>query len=78
MNERRAFCRLEWLASMSEKTARARPFQALASMHKVFLSEQASWKAELLGQLLRSPAGKYDASSPIIVFGASYCDSGST
>jgi predicted phage terminase large subunit-like protein len=60
MNERRAFCRLEWLTSMSEKTARCRPFQAVASMEKVFLPEQAPWKAELLGQLLRFPAGKYD------------------
>jgi hypothetical protein len=27
---------------------------------KVFLPEQAAWKSELLGQLLRFPAGKYD------------------
>jgi predicted phage terminase large subunit-like protein len=60
MNERRAFCRLEWLASVSEKTARCRPFQAVASMEKVFLPEQAAWKSELLGQLLRFPAGRYD------------------
>ena len=60
MNERRAFCRLEWLTSMSEKTARCRPFQALASMQKVFLPEQAPWKSELVGQLIRFPAGKYD------------------
>jgi len=55
-----AFCRLEWLPSMSEKTARCRPFQALASIGKVFLPEQAVWKADLLGQLLRFPADKYD------------------
>jgi predicted phage terminase large subunit-like protein len=62
MNERRAFCRLEWLTSVSEKTARCRNFQALCSMGKVFLPEQAVWKSELLGQLLRFPAGKYDDS----------------
>ena len=29
-------------------------------MGKVFLPVQARWKAELLGQLTRFPAGKYD------------------
>ncbi len=60
MTERRAFCRIEWLASVADKAARARPFQALASMGKVFVPSQASWKSELLGQLFRFPAGKYD------------------
>ena len=45
---------------MTEKTARARSFQALASMNKVMVPVEASWKAELLGQLTRFPAGKYD------------------
>jgi predicted phage terminase large subunit-like protein len=60
MNERRAYCRIEWLPSSTDKTARARSFQALASMGKVMLPIEASWKAELLGQLTRFPAGKYD------------------
>ena len=60
MNERRAYCRIEWLPSVTEKTARARSFQALASMNKVMVPVEASWKAELLGQLTRFPAGKYD------------------
>ena len=60
MNERRAFVRLEWLPSVAEKTARCRPFQALASMGKIYLPEQASWKADLVGQLTRFPAGKFD------------------
>jgi predicted phage terminase large subunit-like protein len=60
LNERGAYCRLEWLPSMAEKTARCRPFQALASMGKIFVPAQARWKAELLGQLTRFPAGKYD------------------
>ena len=60
MNERRAYCRVEWLPSLLEKTARARSFQALASMGKVMVPIEAPWKAELLGQLTRFPAGKYD------------------
>jgi predicted phage terminase large subunit-like protein len=60
MNERRAYCRLEWLPSVAEKTARARSFQALASMNKVMVPIEAPWKSELIGQLTRFPAGKYD------------------
>jgi predicted phage terminase large subunit-like protein len=60
MTERRAFVRLEWLPSLAEKTARCRPFQALASMGKLYVPETASWKADLIGQLTRFPAGKYD------------------
>jgi phage terminase large subunit-like protein len=60
MNERQAFCRIEWLASINDKPARCRAFQAMASMGKVFLPKQASWKSELMGQLLRFPAGKFD------------------
>jgi predicted phage terminase large subunit-like protein len=60
MNERRAYCRVEWLPSVHDKPARARSFQALASMNKVMVPITAPWKAELLGQLTRFPAGKYD------------------
>jgi predicted phage terminase large subunit-like protein len=60
MQERQAFCRLEWLASIADKPTRARPIQALASMGKVYLPKKAPWKAELLAQLLRFPAGKFD------------------
>ena len=60
MNERRAYCRVEWLPSVAEKTARARSFQALASMNKVMVPIEAPWKSELIGQLTRFPAGKYD------------------
>jgi predicted phage terminase large subunit-like protein len=60
MNERRAYCRTEWLPSIHDKPTRSRPFQALASMGKVLLPKQAPWKADLLGQLMRFPAGKYD------------------
>lgn len=60
MQEREAFCRIEWLASIADKPTRARSIQAKASMGKVFLPKQAPWKAELLSQLMRFPAGKYD------------------
>ena len=61
MNDRRAFCRLEWLSSIGKKDARARSFQALASMGKVFLpATPVPWKADLLGQLTRFPAGRFD------------------
>jgi predicted phage terminase large subunit-like protein len=60
MNERRAYCRMEWLPSIHDKPTRSRPFQALASMGKVLFPKQAPWKADLLGQLMRFPAGKYD------------------
>lgn len=60
MNELQAFCRIEWLPSISDKPTRARSFQALASMGKVFVPRHAGWKSELMGQLLRFPVGKYD------------------
>lgn len=62
MSERNAHCRVEWLPSISDKPTRARSFQALASMGKVFFPKHASWKADVLGQLLRFPAGKHDDS----------------
>lgn len=60
MQEREAFCRVEWLASIADKPTRARSFQAKASMGKVFLPKHATWKPDLLAQLMRFPAGKYD------------------
>lgn len=60
MQEREAYCRIEWLASINDKLTRARPFQALSSMGKVFFPKNAKWKGNLMNQLLRFPAGKYD------------------
>ncbi len=60
MQQREAYCRIEWLASIADKPTRARPIQAMASMGKVFFPKNAPWKAELLGQLLRFPAGTRD------------------
>ena len=62
MSDRKAFCRVEWLASVSDKATRARSFQAMASMGKVFLPKRAQWKGDVLSQLLRFPAGKNDDS----------------
>jgi len=60
MEERHAYCWIEWLPSISDKPTRARSFQALASMGKVKLPKNAPWRADLLSQLLRFPAGKHD------------------
>ena len=60
MEQRRAHCRLEWLPSIADKPTRARAFQGLASMGKVYLPEKAVWLSELFGQLMKFPAGKYD------------------
>lgn len=60
MQERNAYCVIEWMASISDKTARARPIQARASMGKVFLPKKADWKEHVFSQILRFPAGKND------------------
>jgi predicted phage terminase large subunit-like protein len=60
MQERQAFCRMEWLPSIADKPTRARPIQAMASMGKVYLPKRAPWKAHVMGQLLRFPAGAND------------------
>jgi predicted phage terminase large subunit-like protein len=59
MNERGAYCRLEWLPSVADKPTRARSIQALSSMGKVFFP-RAAWRADVIGQLLRFPAGRHD------------------
>ena len=60
MNERQTYCRIEWLPSVHDKATRCRSFQALASMGKVMVLAEAPWRAELLGQLTRFPAGRHD------------------
>jgi hypothetical protein len=59
MRERRAFCRMEWLPSISDKPTRARGIQARAAMGKVFLPDNDAGHA-LLAQLLSFPAGMRD------------------
>jgi predicted phage terminase large subunit-like protein len=60
MQERQTLCRLEWLPSINDKVVRARPFQAKAAMGNVFVPAHSAWWADLSGQLMRFPAGKYD------------------
>ena len=60
MQQREAYCRIEWMASIADKPTRARPIQAMASMGKVFFPKSAPWKHELLSQMLRFPAAKFD------------------
>lgn len=60
MMERNTICRIEWLPSIADKEARARGFQGLASMGKVYLPRHAPWKGHVLSQLMRFPAGKHD------------------
>jgi predicted phage terminase large subunit-like protein len=60
MQERMTPCRLEWLPSIADKVVRARPFQARAAMGNVFIPKSAPWLPDLMSQLMRFPAGKYD------------------
>jgi phage terminase large subunit-like protein len=60
MTERGTPCRLEWLSSIHDKVVRARPFQARAAMGNVFIPQSAPWINDLMSQLMRFPAGKYD------------------
>lgn len=60
MQERNAMCRLEWLPSIADKVVRARAIQARCAMGKVYLPKTAPWKSDLMSQLMRFPAGKYD------------------
>lgn len=60
MQERNAYCTIEWMASIADKPSRARAIQARASMGKVWFPKHAPWKSDVLGQLLRFPAGKHD------------------
>lgn len=60
MQERQTFCRLEWLPSIADKVIRARAIQARCAMGKVYMPKVAPWKADLMSQLMRFPAGKYD------------------
>lgn len=60
MQERSCPCRLEWMPSIADKVVRARAFQARASMGKVLIPKNAPWLSDLMSQLMRFPAGKYD------------------
>lgn len=60
MQERGTLCRLEWLPSIADKVVRARPFQARAAMGNVYIPSNEAWMTDLMSQLMRFPAGKYD------------------
>src|SRR5690606_36098980 len=55
MLERRVHCRLEWIPSVADKPTKARAFQAMASMGRVFMEPAAD-----LSEFLVFPAGKHD------------------
>ena len=55
MNERKIFCRLEWLPSVADKPTRARSFQAMAASGRVYFEKDAD-----LSEFLVFPAGKND------------------
>jgi predicted phage terminase large subunit-like protein len=59
MQERRTYCKIEWVPSISDKPTRARSFEARAAMQMVNLP-RTEWADRLLDQLLRFPAGKHD------------------
>lgn len=55
MRERKVFCRMEWVPSVTNKATRARGFQARMSMGKVWFEPGAN-----LDEFLAFPAGKND------------------
>lgn len=59
MNERRTFCRVEWLARSSDKPTMARSLQAMAAQGKVKIAD-TEYGHHLLNQLLQFPAGAHD------------------
>lgn len=65
MQERSAYVWVEWLASIADKTARARSIQARASMGKIFFPRNAPWRSDVLSQLLRFPTGKHDDAADV-------------
>lgn len=60
MREKKVFCAREQFTSSSDKPTRARSFQAIASMGKVYLPVNAPWTNDLLAELLAAFSGKND------------------
>lgn len=60
INDRGAYCRLEWMPSIADKEIRARSIQALASIKAIMFPKYANWKPDIMRQLLQFPSGKYD------------------
>ncbi|TFH50110.1 MAG: hypothetical protein E4H01_02960, partial [Lysobacterales bacterium] len=59
MRSRKVFARLEWLPTIGDKFARARNFQALASMGKVRFP-RTDWARKVIDQLVKFPGTRYD------------------
>lgn len=59
MNERKTFCRVEWLVRSSDKPTMARALQAMAAQGKVKIAD-TEYGHHLLNQLLQFPAGAHD------------------
>lgn len=55
MQERKVWCRLEWMSSVHDKPTRARSFQAMAASGRVYMERGAD-----LSEYLVFPAGKHD------------------
>lgn len=60
MQERNAYCRLEWMPSINDKVIRARAIQALASVKAIIFPKHAPWREHVEKQLLQFPSGKHD------------------
>ena len=60
MDERKAYCRIEWLPSIADKEIRARSIQAMIAIKGCFWPKRAPWRHDVERQLLQFPAGKYD------------------
>jgi len=59
MTERKTWVAMEWVSSIHDKPTRARAFQALAANGKVAFPK-APWANDIIDQLVRFPAGKFD------------------
>ena len=59
MRQRKIYARIEWLPTIGDKFARARNFQALASMGKVRFP-RTDWARAVINQLVRFPGTRYD------------------
>jgi predicted phage terminase large subunit-like protein len=60
MQERRVYCHREPYVSSSDKPTRAQSIRGRMSMGKVYFPRGAPWTDDLIGELLRFPAGVND------------------
>jgi predicted phage terminase large subunit-like protein len=66
MDERAAYCPLEWLPSIHDKPTRLRAFQGMCAQGKVWFPKPnganrgTDWRSDVIGQLLRFPVGMHD------------------